>query len=79
MPPSGSIAAEVRELHDSLLISIKSGPRIPHPYHLSSDGRSQNTVPIASTQVVIKGTVQYSMGAVFSSIQQTSVSRAVSD
>ena len=25
------------------------------------DGRSQNTVPIASTQVAIKGTVQYSM------------------
>ena len=25
-----------------------------------ADGRSQNTVPIASTQVVIKGIVQYS-------------------
>ena len=29
-----------------------------------SPGRSQNTVPIASTQVAIKGTVQYSTGAV---------------
>ena len=28
-------------------------------------GRSQNTVPIASTQVAIKGIVQYSMGAQF--------------
>ena len=27
-------------------------------------GRSQNTVPIASTQVAIKGTVQYSTEAV---------------
>ena len=25
-------------------------------------GRSQNTVPLASTQTAIKGTVQYSMG-----------------
>ena len=37
MPPTGSIVAEVGELHSSLLISIKSGPRIPRPYHLSSD------------------------------------------
>ena len=28
-------------------------------------GRSQNTVPIASTQVAIKGIVQYSTGAHF--------------
>ena len=40
MPPTGSIAAVVRELHNSLLISIKSGPRIPRPYHLSSDKQS---------------------------------------
>ena len=31
--------------------------------HTEFIGRSQNTVPIASTQVAIKGTVQYSTGA----------------
>ena len=44
-------------------------------------GRSQNTVPIASTQVAIKGTVQYSMKSVSQAVSQSvrqSV-RAVSD
>ena len=40
MPPPGSMVAEAGELHNSLLISIKRGPRIPHPYHLSSDKQS---------------------------------------
>ena len=40
MPPTGSIAAEVRELHNSRFISINNGPRIPRPYHLSSDKQS---------------------------------------
>ena len=40
MPPTGSMVAEVGELHNSLLISIKRGPRIPRPYHLSSDKQS---------------------------------------
>ena len=43
-------------------------------------GRSQNTVPIASTQVAIKGTVQYSTRAVVRVVSQGSVlSRTVSD
>ena len=32
-------------------------------------GRSQNTVPIASTQVAIKGIVQYSTRVQFSSVE----------
>ena len=40
MPPVGSVATEVTELHNSLLISIRSGPRMPCPYHLSSDKQS---------------------------------------
>ena len=40
MPPTGSIVGGVEELLSSLLISIKSGPRIPRPYHLSSDKQS---------------------------------------
>ena len=43
---------------------------------LSEDGRSQNTVPIASTQVAIKGIVQYSTRTVTDSHRQ---SRTVSD
>ena len=34
-------------------------------------GRSQNTVPIASTQVAIKGIVQYSMRSVSQTVSQT--------
>ena len=40
IPPAGAIAAGIGELLSSLLISIKSGPRIPRPYHLSSDKQS---------------------------------------
>ena len=43
------------------------------------DGRSQNTVPIASTQVAIKGVVQYSTRAESpSSVQAVEQSRASS-
>ena len=43
------------------------------------DGRSQNTVPIASTQVAIKGVVQYSTKSVshYSSASQSSSSTSV--
>ena len=37
MPPAGAITAGIEELLSSLLISIKSGPRIPRLYHLSAD------------------------------------------
>ena len=40
-------------------------------FSLLVNGRSQNTVPIASTQVAIKGTVQYSTRA---DVSQESVS-----
>ena len=40
MPPAGAITAGIEELLSSLLISIKSGPRIPWLYHLSADKQS---------------------------------------
>ena len=39
--------------------------KIMEPNQNVTDGRSQNTVPIASTQVAIKGIVQYSTRAQF--------------
>ena len=63
--------AKLKFRHDKRVGLIYFGN---HSLHVTRDvqlGRSQNTVPIASTQVAIKGTVQYSTRA---DVSQESVS-----
>ena len=49
---------EMMQMVRGFINLIKANPTTREQY-----GRSQNTVPIASTQVAIKGTVQYSTRA----------------